>query len=244
MRPAASSNKDAGNAGKVTPVPNGAIVRFRFRGSARYSAVMDQISKPVPDAGSETRLVEALLSGDERETARFVRANAGWMLAVANRILRNRAAAEDAVQAAFVNIFDKLAGFRGEASLVAWMRRIVINQALMGLRAEHRRRETGLDGLLPSFDDNGCRIEDRFVDIQTPETLLQRAQTRAAVLRAIDRLPDAHRTVLLLRDVEEFDTAEVAAMLSISTGAVKTRLHRARAALKKLLEPMFRETKS
>jgi RNA polymerase sigma-70 factor (ECF subfamily) len=188
----------------------------------------------------DATLIDALRRGDNVATETFVRANSGWMLAAATRILRNRAAAEDAVQSAFANIFAKLDQFRGEAGFTGWMRRIVANQALMGLRAERRRQETGLDEFLPEFDNNDCRIEDRWTDLVTPEALLQKVQMRAIVIEAIGRLPDSYRVVLMLRDIEEFDTAEVAALLAITPGAVKTRLHRARAALKNLLEPLLR----
>jgi len=67
-------------------------------------------------------------------------------------------------------------------------------------------------------------------------------ETRAQVRACIDQLPDAYRTVLLLRDIEEFDTDQTAAILGIAAGAVKTRLHRARMALRSLLEPFFGAT--
>ncbi|MGI9413924.1 MAG: sigma factor-like helix-turn-helix DNA-binding protein, partial [Hyphomicrobiales bacterium] len=73
-----------------------------------------------------------------------------------------------------------------------------------------------------------------------PDELLERDQTRALVQSKIDQLPESYRIVLQLRDIEEFDTETVASMLDISPGAAKVRLHRARAALKILLEPLLR----
>jgi RNA polymerase sigma-70 factor (ECF subfamily) len=188
---------------------------------------------------SDLEEASALQKGETSSVDSFVRANMAWMLHAARRILKDRAAAEDCVQSAFVQIFRSLDGFRGEASLRSWMRRIVVNQALGILRKQERLRETPLDELLPSFDASGCRIDEPWRTTDTPESLLASSQVSAAVLAAIDKLPDLYRVILLLRDIEEFSTAEVAMELEINENNVKVRLHRARAALKKLLEPVL-----
>ena len=86
-----------------------------------------------------------------------------------------------------------------------------------------------------------CRIEPPWQQPPSPEQLLMSDQTRRAVLEAIGQLPDAYRVTLLLRDIEELSTAEVAAALEVTEANVKVRLHRARAALKSLLEPLMRK---
>lgn len=182
--------------------------------------------------------VSKLVGGENSES--FVRDNIGWMLATARRILRDDARAEDCVQEAFSNIFVNLESFRGDASIRSWMHRIVVNQALMALRTRKKLNETPIDDLLPDFDAYGCRVEEPWTVVETPEKLLEQSQTRQFVLDRIDALPEAYRVVLLLRDIEEVPTAEVAAMLGLSETNVKVRLHRARAALKKLLEPLLR----
>ncbi|MDP6342588.1 MAG: sigma-70 family RNA polymerase sigma factor [Alphaproteobacteria bacterium] len=182
----------------------------------------------------------ALRTGDRVATERFVREHAAWMLAVARRILRDHGHAEDAVQNAFAAVFKNLEKFDGRSALRTWMHRIVVNEALMLLRKSRRGRETPIDDLLPDFDDAGCRIEDRWTTVETPESLLQQTQTRARISELIDQLPDNYRIVLMLRDIEELSTAEVAELLDMSETNVKVRLHRARAALKKLLEPLIR----
>ena len=98
-----------------------------------------------------------------------------------------------------------------------------------------------LDPLLPQFDDNQCRIEPALNVDRTVEDIVADAQLKDMITIAIDQLPDDYRLVLLLRDIEEMTTREVATTLDISEGAVKTRLHRARSALKKLLEPLWLE---
>ena len=193
------------------------------------------------DRSDEEAMLLALRQGDRVITEQFVRQNAAWMLAVARRILRNNSHAEDAVQNAFASIFKNLNSFDGRSRIKTWMHRIVVNHALMVMRKKRRAKETSIDELLPQFDDSGCRIEDRWTTIQTPEILLQQAQTRKKTLEQIDLLPDKYRNVLLLRDIEELSTAEVAQTLELSQANVKVRLHRARAALKKLLEPLIRK---
>lgn len=163
------------------------------------------------------------------------------MLPIAMRILQDKGGAEDTVQVAFSKIFIKLDTFQERASLKTWMHRIVVNEALTTLRRVKRRQEESIDDLLPEFDGAACRIDLGTSQFMTPESLLQRAQTHNAVSAAIRSLPETYRVVLCLRDIEEFSTREVSAALGISETNVKVRLHRARAALKKLLEPLHRE---
>lgn len=185
---------------------------------------------------------------DERRSNRktdtaLVRENAGWMLAVARRILNDGPHAEDAVQNAFSSVFLKLDDFEGRSSIKTWMHRIVVNEALMILRSIVRKKETPIDPLLPQFDDAGCRIDQQLIEPETPESLLQSAETAAFVRDAIGKLPENYRIVLVLRDIEELSTREVGDALRLSEANVKVRLHRARAALKKLLEPAYRSGK-
>lgn len=193
-----------------------------------------------PDEPQGPDPLALLKSGQPEATERFVREHAGWMLAVARRILKDNNLAEDAVQGAFANIFKALDGFDGRSAVKTWMHAIVVNQALMLLRRQKRLKEDLVDDLQPVFDRNGCRVEDLWTTLETPETLMQQSQLRERVKQEIEALPDAYRVVLLLRDVEELSTAETAAALDMSEAAVKVRLHRARAALKKRLEPMMR----
>lgn len=197
---------------------------------------MDNASPKV----EESKLLAALRDGDVATTEAFVRENAGWMLRLAHRMVRDHGLAEDVVQASFANIFNALARFEGRSALKTWMHRIVVNQALMQLRKSTRRQESSIDELLPEFDANGCRIEDEWAVFQTPEALLEKSETRAEILALIDALPEDYRIVLTLRDIEELSTSEAAEMLQLTEANVKVRLHRARAALKKLLEPLVR----
>ncbi len=185
-------------------------------------------------------LVEGLRQGSARHAEYFVRTHIGSMRAVARRILSGDAYADDCVQEAFVKAFRKIGDFEGRSSLKTWLHRITVNEALMRLRTLKRLDERPIDEFMPEFDANACRIEAPWPYMATAEDILQRQSTRALVLSKIHELPESYRIVLLLRDIEELDTAEVAEMLGITPGNVKVRLHRARSALKKLLEPALR----
>lgn len=169
----------------------------------------------------------------------LVRDNLTWILRLANGILNDAARAEDAAQLAFMKIHQGLGQFEGRSALKTWMHRIVLNEALMLLRKDKRGVEISIDALLPYFDENGCRIAEGTMTRETGESILSMKQTNHEVRRLIAELPDQYRIVLQLRDIEQMTTGQVASILGISDGNVKVRLHRARAALKKGLEPLF-----
>jgi len=161
-------------------------------------------------------------------------------LAVTRRLLRDESDAEDAVQKTFISAFQAIDAFSGNCRLSTWLHRIAVNHALMKLRAGRRRAEQTIDDLLPRFDESGRRIDsDSRPQSPDTESLLDRHQTRLAVRAAIERLPVRYRTVIVLRDLEEWNTEETAAAMRVTPAAVKVRLHRARQALRALLEPEF-----
>ncbi|MDT8436148.1 MAG: sigma-70 family RNA polymerase sigma factor [Gemmatimonadota bacterium] len=192
-----------------------------------------------PETGTaERELIDALRAGSDEAAETLVRQEAPRLLRVARRFLVDEAQAEDAVQEAFLAAFRSLDTFRGDAPLAAWLRRIVVNVCLKQIRAR-AADPVDLAGLLPSFDATGCRIEPLRDAPAAPDVLLERREVRDLVRSSIDALPDTHRTALLLRDIEGYSTREAAELLGITEGALRVRLHRARAALKTLLEPVL-----
>jgi len=192
---------------------------------------------------SETTLLRNLKAGESAAFEVMVRTNTPRLLAVARRYLPKEADAQDAVQDAFLSAFRGIAGFTGASKLSTWLHRIVVNASLMKLRTRRRKPEVAIDDLLPRFEDDASA---HHVDIiaawrETAPDELTRDENRAMVREAIERLPDSYREVLTLRDIEQIDTTEVAEMLGVSKGVVKTRLHRARQALRALLDPHFKE---
>ena len=194
--------------------------------------------------GDEATLIAQLRAGDEAAFEQVVRAYGGRLLAVARRIVNSEEDARDAVQDAFLNAFRSLDRFEGNAKLSTWLHRIVVNAALMKLRTRKRKPEQSIEGLLPSFLDDGHH-EERFQSWDEPiDKLMERAENRAMVRKQIDALPEGYRTVLVLRDIEGLDTEETAKVLGLSVNATKIRLHRARQALRTMLAPHFRSAAS
>jgi len=188
----------------------------------------------------EAELLARLRAGDDAAYEWLVRTHSGRLLAVARRFLRSEEDARDAVQEAFVNAFRSIDRFEGGSLLSTWLHRIVVNACLMRLRSRRRKPEERIDDLLPRYLDDGHAAAPTGPWRPDVGHRLEQAEVRQQVRAAIDRLPDSYRTVLLLRDIEEFDTDEAAEALGISRAAVKTRLHRARQALREQLDPQFR----
>jgi RNA polymerase sigma-70 factor (ECF subfamily) len=197
-------------------------------------------AEPVHSPQSEDAgLVLQIRAGDETAWELVVRQNVGRMLAVARRFLRHEEDRADAVQEAFLSALRGLDTFAGQSSLATWLHRILVNVCLMRLRSQAHKYSQPIDDLLPLFDETGHHVRPVRAWTESAHLMLAREETRSQVRSCIDRLPEPYRTVLLLRDIEEWDTETTASHLGISEGAVKTRLHRARQALRALLEPLF-----
>src|SRR5712692_1058907 len=187
----------------------------------------------------EPQLVARLRAGEESAFEQLVRSTSGRLLAAARRLLRNEEDACDAVQNAFVRAFQSLSRFRQESSISTWLHRIVINEALMRLRSRAKSDEPSIDDLLPAFKEDGHQTRDTVDWSETADKALERAETAELVRRKIDELPEIYRTVLLMHDIEEMSHAEIAESLGVSINVSKVRLHRARQALRTLLEREF-----
>jgi RNA polymerase sigma-70 factor, ECF subfamily len=184
----------------------------------------------------ERQLLDRLRQNDGTAFEELVRTESSRLLSVARRILRNDEDARDAVQEAFLSAFRALPEFNGQSRLATWLHRIVVNAALMKLRARSRRPEVSIEDLLPRFLEDGHHAEPVGKWAPVDVLLIQR-ETRARLLEVLDTLPENYRTVVMLRDIEELDTETTARLLSLTPNAVKIRLHRARQALVRQLAP-------
>jgi RNA polymerase sigma-70 factor (ECF subfamily) len=201
---------------------------------------MDEPAPPLVSFEDAGDLLAGLRAGDPASYEEVVRRYSPRLLATIRRILRNEEDARDALQEAYLSAFRSLDHFEGQAQLGTWLHRIAVNAALMKLRSQRRKPEVSISDLLPRFHEDGHAAEPTAPWPNAAERALERKETRAFVRSAIDQLPENYRTVLLLRDIEELDTQETARQLSVSEAVVKTRLHRARQALRTLLDPHFR----
>jgi RNA polymerase sigma-70 factor (ECF subfamily) len=159
---------------------------------------------------------------------------------LAFRFVRNETEAKEIVQDTFLSIWRKLDTFKGDAQFGSWVYRVAANAALMRLRSQRRHPEVSTEelpvdfldtyGHLPTSGDNWAR---------RPDDELQNDELRRRIQSAVDELPEIYRTVFLIRDVEGLSTEETAEVLSISVPTVKTRLHRARLALRETISRYF-----
>lgn len=186
-------------------------------------------------------LLLRLRSGEDAAYAELVTRYGGRLLAVARRFMRSEEDAQDALQDAFLQAFKALPRFEGNSALSTWLHRIVVNAALMRLRRKRSRPEESIEPMLPTFLEDGHQTHPAVDWPETSQTLAERREVCALVRAGIEKLPESYRTVLLLRDIEELDTAETAEILGISENAVKIRLHRARQALRGMLDPVLRK---
>ncbi|TIN15416.1 MAG: RNA polymerase sigma factor, partial [Mesorhizobium sp.] len=147
---------------------------------------------------------------------------------IARSVVRNDSEAEDIVQEAYVRAFAQLGDFRGESSLATWLSRIVINEALGRLRK--RRRTVAMPQNLQAEI-----IKFPLNPSDDPERMMAQRQILELVERATDRLPDVYRTVFVARVIEGLSIDETAELLDVRPETVKTRLHRARALVRKAL---------
>ncbi|MCE9578366.1 MAG: RNA polymerase sigma factor [Deltaproteobacteria bacterium] len=184
----------------------------------REHAVMTEAAAPTDDA-----LIAEIRAGNPARFGVLVRRYNPRLYRAARAILGDDAEAEDAVQDAYVRAFDRLAQFRGEAAFSTWLTRIAVHEALT--RRRRRARLVALD----------ATEELTMSDDPTPAQRASTAQLVGILEREIDALPDGLRDVLVLRDLEELDTAETAACLGLSLEAVRVRLLRARRALERAL---------
>lgn len=186
------------------------------------------------DPRGEDALIDALVASEPSAFEALVRTRGGRMLAVASRYLQKPEDAEDAVQEAFVAVFRSVGGFSRESGLDTWIHRIVVNCALMTLRRRKRKPELPLAE--EAMDDGGASPWRRWPSPPAHE-ILSKFELKAVLREEIDQLPEAQRTVLLLRDVEGFELREIAQLLDVGLSTVKVRLQGARSTLQSRLGP-------
>ena len=195
-------------------------------------------------APSDDELVRGMRAGDQHSCEVVVRHFGPRMLATARRLLQREQDAQDAVQDAFLSAFRNIDSFAGKAQLGSWLHRIVVNAALMKLRSRRRRKERSIEELLPNYGESGSMSDHVQSWRLTYDKAVEKRETRQLVRDSIAELPAAYRAVLLLRDIEQLNTEETAEALEITPNAVRTRLHRARQALKSLLDEHMTELKA
>lgn len=188
---------------------------------------------------AEDRLIERLRQGDTQALEALMARYSGRVYRLAFGITRNDADAEEIVQDVFLTLFRKIDTFEERSALGTWIYRVTANAALIKRRGKRVELEVLLEDYLPRFLEDGHRDGDRtFLCAdwsQRPDEAAQGVETRAILTQALERLPDTYRAVVLLRDLEGLSNEEAAEVLGETVASVKSRLHRARMALREQL---------
>jgi RNA polymerase sigma-70 factor (ECF subfamily) len=181
-----------------------------------------------PAEQSDEHIVQQVLDGNTALFELLMRRHNERLYRAARAITRDEREAEDVMQQAYLNAFSNLRQFKGHAQFATWLTRIAINEALARVRSR---------GRYEPFDDHASNVETFTSRNSTPDPERQAftGELRDLLEWAIDTLPDGAREVFVLRDVEGLSTAETAASLDVSVDVVKTRLSRARGALRRAL---------
>jgi len=139
-----------------------------------------------------------------------------------------------------VQVYRNIGSFASTSALTTWLHRILVNAALMKLRTRRRHPEEAIESYLPRFQEDGHQVEPSVPWTESPHARLEREELGTLVRDAIAELPESYRAVVVLRDLEERSPEETAEILGTSRNVVKIRLHRARQALRGLLDQAIR----
>lgn len=174
------------------------------------------------------RLVEDAVRGDARAFEILMETHESRMYAVALRMCQNREDAQDCLQEAMIRVYKALPTFKGESSFSTWAYRITMNTCLDDLRRKKNKTASSLDALL----DLGWSPAD---EENTPERKFSQTEAKREISRAIQSLPEDMRAAIVLRDIHGFSYEEIASMLSINIGTIKSRISRGREKLREIL---------
>ena len=185
---------------------------------------------------TDEALLEGVRAGDGRAFETLAERYAARVYGLARSVLKNEQDAQDVVQETFLSMHRHLDGYRGDAPFWPWLRRIAANHALMRLRRRRRKPETSLEIERPTFDADGAHTREIKDVAPLADQLQQDVELGARIREAIEALPDAYRIVLVLADYEDRSMQEIASTLELTVPNVKTRIHRARLAVREALQ--------
>jgi RNA polymerase sigma-70 factor, ECF subfamily len=189
----------------------------------------------------EATLVAELKAGSEEAFASLIAQYHAPLYSLIARTIPDPCEAADITQDVFIKIYRGIANFHGDASLRTWIYRIALHEASNQRRwwCRHKRKEITIEQELAAHDGEAFHLKDTLVDPQeSPFDLAAHAELRDQVEAAVRAVPEPFQTVIVLRDIEGFGYEEIAEILGIHLGTVKSRLMRGRAHLKARLAPL------
>jgi RNA polymerase sigma-70 factor (ECF subfamily) len=195
--------------------------------------------KTVSNAEFDAECIRRIRAGEKQVFHELIRPCERAIYFLLLSMLGNEAEAEDAAQETVIKVYLNLHFFRGESQFRTWVLSIARNEGLGRLRKLNNRREDSLDAQTDELSgDYTPAILTSWREI--PNEALERKELAELLRKGIAGLPEIYRNVIHLRDIEEMDVRETAGVLGISEGAVKVRLHRARALLQRNLAPLLK----
>jgi RNA polymerase sigma-70 factor (ECF subfamily) len=186
----------------------------------------------------EERLVRRLKQRDERAFVELIRLYQQRVFQVILRMLNSQAEAEDLAQEVFVTVFKSIDSFRGDSKLSTWLYRIAINHSKNRIKYLNRRDYHKSDSIDDVADrETGAKSAELLhAAVPRPDHAAEGRQAETLLLQELAGLDEEHRSLIVLRDVENLSYDEIAQITGLAEGTVKSRLHRARMALKERLE--------
>lgn len=183
---------------------------------------------------SESELVRRAQSGDSSSFDRLVEAHYATVYSTAYRMLGDSSSASDATQTAFLRAFEALDSFRGASAFGTWLYRIVMNVCLDELR---KRRNQPVSLVAEEEEEDSLEERDIPDEAEEPAGLVEQRERQAIVQAAIGQLPEDYRAIIVLYDIRGLSYQEISEVLEVPLGTVKSRLNRARHALRELMAP-------
>jgi len=204
-------------------------------------SIVDQLANAIAVPNEEAALVAELQAGNEQAFALLIARYSQPIYSLIARSLQDPADASDITQEVFIKVFRSIRGFHGEASLRTWLYRIALREASNQRRwwSRHKRQEIAIDAPIHSdlsAEDEPLSLAATLADPgASPYDFAAQKELRERVEAALRQLPEAFRTVVVLREIEGFAYEEIAEILEVNLGTVKSRLTRGRFALRALL---------
>jgi RNA polymerase sigma-70 factor, ECF subfamily len=191
---------------------------------------LSQVKKPVVQGFTEAEAIERAKAGDALAFEALYAMHKRRVYSLCLRMMNNTAEAEDLAQEAFLQLFRKIATFRGESAFSTWLHRMTVNVVLMHLRKKGLN-EVSLDEMMEPQQEDGPKK-----DVGAKDNVLAGSIDRVNLERCIESLPPGYRIIFVLHDIEGYEHNEIAEMMGCSIGNSKSQLHKARMKLRDLLK--------
>ncbi len=201
---------------------------------------MSELASAIAIPAEEATLVAALQAGSEQAFDLLIAQYSHQVYSIIARSLRDPADAADVTQEVFVKVFRHIGSFHGDASLRTWIYRIALHEASNQRRwwSRHKKQELTIDAQHENEDGESLCLGDTLAaTTHSPLECACQSEASERITEALRTIPEAFRTVVVLREIEGFGYEEIAEMLNVNLGTVKSRLTRGRAALREALRP-------